>query len=65
RYISPNADAEEVVTVTGMGAKRADVRLLETAVRLPWAGHYGLHAIPEIYQEIKKTETAIIFVNTR
>lgn len=65
RYISPRADAEEVVTVTGMGAKRADVRLLETAVRLPWAGHYGLHAIPEIYQEIKKTETAIIFVNTR
>lgn len=65
RYISPCADADEVVTVTGMGAKRADVRLLETAVRLPWSGHYGLHAIPEIYQEIKKTETAIIFVNTR
>ena len=65
RYISPCADADEVVTVTGMGAKRADVRLLETAVRLPWSGHYGLHAIPEIYQEIKKTGTAIIFVNTR
>ncbi|MDF1748922.1 MAG: ligase-associated DNA damage response DEXH box helicase [Alphaproteobacteria bacterium] len=64
-YISPTAQPDRVVTVTGMGAKRADVRLLETAVRLPWSGHYGLHAIPEIYQEIKKTGTAIIFVNTR
>lgn len=64
-YIAPDADPESVPVLKGGGAKRADIRILDTKERLPWSGHYGLHAVPEIYEEIKKTGTAIVFVNTR
>ncbi len=64
-FIAPDADPASVTQINGIGAKRADIRILDTQERLPWSGHYGLHAIPEIYQEIRKTGTAIIFVNTR
>lgn len=64
-YISPDADPSKVRVIEGGGAKRAEVRILETEERLPWSGHYGLHAVPEIYREIRDAGTAIIFVNTR
>lgn len=64
-FIAPDADPETVPVIRGGEAKRAEVRILDTKERLPWSGHYGIHAVPEIYQEIKKTGTAIVFVNTR
>jgi ATP-dependent Lhr-like helicase len=64
-YIAPDADPAQVRVIEGGGAKRADIRILETEERLPWSGHYGLHAVPEIYREIRETGTAIVFVNTR
>src|SRR6478735_9053979 len=41
------------------------VTMLDTAERLPWAGHSAHHAIGEIYALIKQHKTALIFVNTR
>lgn len=64
-YIAPDARADTVPTIHGGGAKRAEIRILDTQERLPWSGHYGLHAVSEIYEEIKGAGTAIVFVNTR
>ena len=64
-YIAPDGDPATVTTVNGMQAKQAEVRLLATDESLPWSGHYGLHAVPEIYREIQQAGTAIVFVNTR
>ena len=41
------------------------VTMLDTAERLPWAGHSARHAIAEIYGLIKQYKTALVFVNTR
>jgi ATP-dependent Lhr-like helicase len=58
------------------GAARADlliaeggaapiVRMLDTAERLPWAGHSARHALGEIYLLIRAHRTTLVFVNTR
>src|SRR5882724_7168081 len=39
--------------------------MLDTAERLPWAGHSARHALGEIYALIKRHKTTLIFVNTR
>jgi ATP-dependent helicase Lhr and Lhr-like helicase len=41
------------------------VTMLDTAERLPWAGHTARHAITEIYGLVKQYKTALVFVNTR
>ncbi len=42
-----------------------DVRMLDTAERLPWSGHSAHHAINEIYDLIRRHKTTLVFVNTR
>lgn len=64
-YISPDGDPSQVPVIAGGDAKEAQVSILDTKDRLPWSGHYGLHAVPAIYDAIRDTGTAIIFVNTR
>ena len=41
------------------------IDILESNNRVPWSGHMAGYAIAEIYKEIKKSSTTIIFVNTR
>ncbi len=39
--------------------------MLDTAERLPWAGHSARHALGEIYDLIGRHRTVLVFVNTR
>jgi ATP-dependent Lhr-like helicase len=41
------------------------VTMLDSAERLPWAGHSALHALGEMYELIKRHKTTLVFVNTR
>ena len=52
------------VAARSRGAK-PELRILLPEATLPWAGHMGVHAVPDIYEAIKATKTAIVFVNTR
>ena len=38
---------------------------LVSAGRVPWAGHTGQTAIPEVYEALKRSGMTLIFVNTR
>jgi ATP-dependent helicase Lhr and Lhr-like helicase len=51
--------------VVAQGGAAPDVTMLDTAERLPWAGHSAHHALAEIYELIKRHKTALVFVNTR
>ncbi len=59
------SDAGDVRTVIGRAGAAATVEILATRERLPWAGHMGLHAVPEIYERIRQGGTTLVFVNTR
>ena len=42
-----------------------DITMLDTAEKLPWAGHSARHALGEIYSLIKRYTMTLVFVNTR
>ncbi len=47
------------------GGAEPDIRILESAERLPWAGHSARYAYPEVYEAIKAHKLVLLFVNTR
>ncbi|MGE0595964.1 MAG: ligase-associated DNA damage response DEXH box helicase [Hyphomonadaceae bacterium] len=42
-----------------------EIDVLDSDKRIPWAGHTARHAMPELYQAIKRARLALVFVNTR
>ena len=59
-WLAPDAEI-----VTAEGGVSADVRILDSKERIPWAGHSGRFAVGEIYSAIKSATLALVFVNTR
>ncbi len=65
RWLVPrHSDRQAALVVAPPGAP-ADLSMLDTRERLPWAGHGAAHAIHEIYERIKGAKTTLVFVNTR
>jgi ATP-dependent Lhr-like helicase len=66
RYLVPQTggDAKADLVLAEPGAA-PHVTMLDTAERLPWAGHTAKHALGEIYALIKQHKMTLIFVNTR
>jgi ATP-dependent Lhr-like helicase len=43
----------------------AEVAILDSRAHIPWSGHSGRHAIREVYEAIRSSRAALVFVNTR
>ncbi len=67
RFLVPQRDgnSEAADIVIAGGAAAPVVEMLDTRERLPWAGHSARHALPEVYELIKRNKTTLVFVNTR
>src|SRR3954451_5498135 len=66
RYLVPQTGGEQTADLVLAEAGAAPhVTMLDTAERLPWAGHTAKHALGEIYALIKQHKMTLIFVNTR
>jgi ATP-dependent Lhr-like helicase len=67
RFLVPQPQGAPALAdlVIAEGGAKPDVSMLDTAERLPWAGHSARHALGEIYALIKRHKTTLIFVNTR
>jgi ATP-dependent Lhr-like helicase len=67
RFLVPQSElgASLADLVVADGGAAPDVSMLDTAERLPWAGHSARHALGEIYALIKQHKTTLVFVNTR
>jgi ATP-dependent helicase Lhr and Lhr-like helicase len=66
RFLVPqHPDMAMADLVVAQGGAAPNVSTLDTAERLPWAGHSAHHALQEIYQLIKQHKTTLVFVNTR
>ncbi|MCB1382275.1 MAG: ligase-associated DNA damage response DEXH box helicase [Notoacmeibacter sp.] len=67
RWILPqtpsNLRLAELVMVVG-GAKPV-ITILDSNDRVPWSGHSARYAIPDVYHEICRHRTTLLFVNTR
>jgi ATP-dependent Lhr-like helicase len=67
RYLVPQFVGHERMAdlvVADPGAA-PEVAILRTRERIPWAGHRGAYAMPDIMAAIKAVRSALLFVNTR
>ncbi|HEX8570259.1 MAG TPA: ligase-associated DNA damage response DEXH box helicase [Caulobacteraceae bacterium] len=60
RWLGPETDL-----VLGEPGAPPVVDVLLAQERVPWSGITAQHAMPEVYEEIKRATTTLIFVNTR
>jgi len=51
--------------IHGRPGPRPEIEILDSAERIPWAGHSGRHAFGEVYERIKASKMVLVFVNTR
>lgn len=64
-WLAPYGDIDTVALVRGEKGADPDIAILLPEGRVPWAGHSGLYAIPQVMAEIETHKTTIIFCNTR
>jgi ATP-dependent Lhr-like helicase len=57
--------ADAIDLVRGPPGAEPIVDVLLSEGRVPWAGHTAQHAMAEVYDVIRQSRTALVFVNTR
>jgi ATP-dependent Lhr-like helicase len=62
---SGRADAGDVDVIEAPGGADPVLSVMLPEGHLPWSGHMGLLATPDIYRLIREAGTSIVFVNTR
>lgn len=64
-WLAPGADPAGVRRIEGKAGVEGQVSILTTKAEMPWSGHSGVHALGEVYEEIRNARNTIVFVNTR
>jgi ATP-dependent helicase Lhr and Lhr-like helicase len=64
-WLAPYGEIDAVDLVKGERGADPDVAILLPEGRVPWGGHSGLYAIPQVMAEIETHKTTIVFCNTR
>ncbi|XUU61291.1 ligase-associated DNA damage response DEXH box helicase [Erythrobacter sp. HA6-11] len=65
-WLAPWGDLDAVELVEGEQGAEPEVEiLLPREERVPWGGHAGRWAIPQLIEQIKVNRTTLIFTNTR
>jgi ATP-dependent Lhr-like helicase len=65
-WLAPWGDIDSVALVEGEpGAPPEVTILLPREETVPWAGHAAAWAVPQLYEEIQRHRTTLIFTNTR
>jgi len=60
-----NGGEASIDLVRGPSGAEPVVEVLLSQGQVPWAGHTAQHAMQEVYDAIRKSRTALVFVNTR
>ena len=64
-WLAPNGDIDAVTIVQGDPGAEPDITTLLPEGRVPWAGHSGRYAAPQVMAQIEAHNTTLIFCNTR
>jgi ATP-dependent helicase Lhr and Lhr-like helicase len=51
--------------IRGRDGAAPEIGIVIPDARVPWSGRMALHAVPAVYEEIKRHRTTLVFVNTR
>ncbi|TKD49996.1 ligase-associated DNA damage response DEXH box helicase [Sphingomonas baiyangensis] len=64
-WLAPDGDIDTVTLVEGEPGAEPDIAILLPEGRVPWSGHSGRYAAPQVMEEITARRTTIVFCNTR
>ena len=64
-WLAPFGDIETVELVEGAAGAEPDLHIMLPEGRVPWGGHSGHYAVPQVLEEIAKNQTTLVFCNTR
>ena len=64
-WLDVRGDGRGVRVLHAAGGVSAEVDILISRERIPWSGHSGRFAVPEVYEAIKRATMTLVFVNTR
>ncbi|OYY77008.1 MAG: DNA ligase-associated DEXH box helicase [Sphingomonas sp. 28-62-20] len=64
-WLAPDGDIDLVTTVQGEPGADPDISILLPQGRVPWSGHSGRYAAPQVIAEIETHKTTLVFCNTR
>jgi ATP-dependent Lhr-like helicase len=67
RYLVPQKEGYDAKAALVLGAPGAKPQIAISAseAHVPWAGHLAIHAMPDVMNAIRASQTALVFVNTR
>src|SRR6185295_2147114 len=64
-WLAPDADMDLVDLVIGDPGAEPDLSILIPENKIPWGGHSGYHALPDVMRLIEQHKTTLVFCNTR
>jgi ATP-dependent Lhr-like helicase len=64
-WLAPDGDIDTVALVRGDPGAEPEISILIPEDAIPWAGHSGRYAAPQVMAEIETHRTTIVFCNTR
>jgi ATP-dependent helicase Lhr and Lhr-like helicase len=64
-WLAAGGDPARVELVQGERGAEPDLSILIPENRIPWGGHSGRHAAPEVMDLIERHRTTLVFCNTR
>lgn len=70
-WLAPWGDIDTVTHVLGDEGAAADIKIMAPlaadgeTIRVPWSGHAGAYAIPQVMEQIKANRMTLVFTNTR
>jgi len=64
-WLDVRGDGRGVRILQADGGVSAEVDILISRERIPWSGHSGRFAVPEVYEAIGRATMTLVFVNTR
>lgn len=64
-WLAPDGDIDTVTLVEGEKGADPNISILLPEDRVPWSGHSGRYAAPQVMREIAAHRTTIVFCNTR
>jgi ATP-dependent helicase Lhr and Lhr-like helicase len=64
-WLAPYGDINAVTVVQGDKGADPSIEILLPEGRVPWAGHSGRYAAPQVMAQIEAHNTTLIFCNTR
>ncbi|MBX9731604.1 MAG: ligase-associated DNA damage response DEXH box helicase [Sphingomonas sp.] len=64
-WLAPDGDIDLVTAVQGEPGADPEISILLPQGRVPWSGHSGRYAAPQVIAEIETHKTTLVFCNTR